>query len=97
MPHGGRWIVYVDNDPVLLAHARALLTGGPQGATGYIDADLRETQKILDNAAQTLDFSQPVAVMMMAVLQHIPDEDDPYHLVAMASPAALWGGVALKR
>ena len=75
-------IVYVDNDPVVLAHARALLTGGPQGATGYIDADLRETQKILDNGAQTLDFSQPVGVIMMAVLQHIHDEDDPYHLVA---------------
>jgi trans-aconitate methyltransferase len=75
-------IVYGDNDPVVLAHARALLTGGPRGATGYIDADLRDTQKILDNAAQTLDFSQPVAVMMMAVLQHIRDEDDPYQLVA---------------
>ncbi len=81
-------IVYVDNDPVVLAHARALLTGGPQGATGYIDADLRETQKILDSAVQTLDFSQPVAVMMMAVLQHIHDEDDPYRIVT-----ALMGAV----
>jgi len=75
-------IVYVDNDPVVLAHARALLTSGPRGATAYIDADLRETGKILDGAAQTLDFSQPVAVMLMAILQHIPPVDDPYRIVA---------------
>jgi trans-aconitate methyltransferase len=75
-------IVYVDNDPVVLVHARTLLTGGPDGATDYIDADLRETGKILDGAAATLDFGQPVAVMMMAVLQHIPDADDPYQIVA---------------
>ena len=74
-------IVYVDNDPVVLAHARALLTSDPHGATDYIDADLRETGKILDAAARTLDFGQPVAVMMMAVLQHIPDDDDPYEIV----------------
>ncbi len=73
-------VVYVDNDPVVLAHARALLTSGPHGATAYINADLRNTGKILDDAARTLDFGQPVAVMMMAVLQHIPDDDDPYEI-----------------
>ncbi len=75
-------IVYVDNDPVVLVHARTLLTSGPHGATDYIDADLRETGKILDGAAATLDLGQPVAVMMIAVLQHIPDADDPYQIVA---------------
>jgi len=75
-------IVYVDNDPIVLAHARALLTSGPHGATSYIDADLRETGKITDDAARTLDFSQPVAVMLMAILQHIPADDDPYRIVA---------------
>ena len=68
-------VVYVDNDPIVLAHARALLTGHPAGATDYIDADLRDTGTILDAAARTLDFSQPVAVMLVGVLHCIPDED----------------------
>jgi hypothetical protein len=75
-------VVYVDNDPVVLAHARALLVGGSPGLTSYIDADLRDTGKILDAAAQTLDFSRPVAIMLMAILQHIDDTDDPYGIVA---------------
>jgi S-adenosyl methyltransferase len=75
-------VVYVDNDPIVLAHARALLTGAPEGATDYLDADLRDTGSILDRAAQTLDFSQPVAVMLMAILHLIPDTDDPYGIVA---------------
>ena len=75
-------VVYVDNDPIVLAHARALLTGAPEGATDYLDADLRDTGAILDRAAQTLDFSQPVAVMLMAILHLIPDTDDPYGIVA---------------
>jgi hypothetical protein len=75
-------IVYVDNDPVVLIHARALLTSGPAGATDYIDADLREPERILAGAAQLLDFSRPVAVMLMAILQHLSDEDDPYRVVA---------------
>jgi hypothetical protein len=75
-------IAYVDKDPVVLAHARALLTSGPLGATAYIDADLREPSAILDGAAQALDFSRPVAVLLMAVLHLIGDEDDPYRLVA---------------
>ncbi len=75
-------VVYVDNDPVVLAHARALLTSGPAGQTSYIDADLRETGKILAAAAETLDFSRPVAIMLMAILQHIAEDDDPYQIVA---------------
>ncbi len=75
-------VVYSDNDPVVLAHARALLTSGPQGATAYIDADLRNPEKILGPAGRLLDFGQPVAVMLVAVLQFIPDEHDPYGIVA---------------
>jgi S-adenosyl methyltransferase len=81
-------VVYVDNDPIVLAHARALLTGAPEGATDYLDADLRDTATILDQAAQTLDFSQPVAVVLMAILHLIPDSDDPYGIVARLTGAA---------
>ncbi len=66
-------IVYVDNDPMVLTHARALLTSNPEGACDYIDADLREPEKILSGAAQTLDFTQPVALLLLGVLHHIPD------------------------
>jgi SAM-dependent methyltransferase len=75
-------IVYVDNDPVVLAHARALLTSGPAGGTAYIDADLRETRRIIGGAARALDFSRPVAVVLTAVLQHIVDDDDARRIVA---------------
>ena len=75
-------IVYVDNDPIVLAHARALLTSTPQGATAYVQADLRDPGKILREAAATLDFSQPVAVMLLMILQYIPDPDDPWGIVA---------------
>jgi hypothetical protein len=71
-------IVYVDNDPMVLAHARALLKSDPRGTTAYIDADIRNIGVILADAARWLDFSQPVAVVLMAVLQFIPDEDDPH-------------------
>jgi hypothetical protein len=70
-------IVYVDNDPIVLAHARALLDSAPEGATAYIEADLRDTAAILREAGRTLDLSQPVALMMLAVLHFIPDDDDP--------------------
>ena len=75
-------VVYVDNDPIVLLHARTLLASSPQGATAYIDADFRDTGKILAEAAGVLDFSQPVAVMMLGLLHCIPDEDDPAALVA---------------
>src|SRR5882724_10813124 len=69
-------IVYVDNDPLVLSYARALLTSTPEGTTRYIDADLHDPDKILAGAAGTLDFSQPVAVIMLGILGHIPDSDD---------------------
>ena len=75
-------VVYVDNDPVVLAHARALLTSGPHGVTSYVDADLRDTGRVLSAAAGTLDFSRPVAVMLMAILQHVGDAENPYAIVA---------------
>jgi S-adenosyl methyltransferase len=67
-------IVYVDHDPVVLSHARALLTSTPEGACAYIDADLRDPEAILAAAADTLDFSQPVAVMLIAVMHFIGDD-----------------------
>jgi hypothetical protein len=69
-------IVYVDNDPVVLAHARALLTSTGEGRTAYIDADLHDPDKILEGAAQTLDFTQPVALMLMGILGHVIDDDE---------------------
>jgi hypothetical protein len=75
-------IVYVDNDPIVLTHARALLTSDPAGVTDYIDADLREPEQILARAAQVLDYGRPVGVMLMAILQHLHTEDDPYQVVA---------------
>jgi hypothetical protein len=75
-------VVYVDNDPIVLAHARALLTSDPRGATACIDADLRDTDVILAGAQRQLDFAKPVAVVLMAILQFIPDEDEPRAIVA---------------
>jgi O-methyltransferase involved in polyketide biosynthesis len=74
-------IVYVDNDPIVLVHARALLTGTPEGATDYIDADLRDPDTILQQAARTLDFSQPIAIMLMGILGHIADDDQAQSIV----------------
>ncbi len=75
-------VVYVDYDPIVLAHARALLTSGGPGATDYIHADLRDTPAILGRAAQLLHFSKPVAVTLIAILHAIPDSDDPHAIVA---------------
>ena len=75
-------VVYVDYDPVVLAHARALLTSGKTGATQYIDADLRDTGAILGQAGQLLDLSQPVAVTLLMLLHVIPDSEDPHAIVA---------------
>jgi S-adenosyl methyltransferase len=74
-------IVYVDNDPLVLVHARALLTSTPEGACDYIDADLREPDKILAEAAKTLDFSRPVAIMMLGIAGQIPDSDHPESII----------------
>jgi len=86
-------VVYVDNDPMVLTHARALLTSTPRGATSYLDADLREPDKILAAAADLLDFNQPVAVLLIGILQLIPDADDPHAIVARlvdAVPPGSW-------
>jgi O-methyltransferase involved in polyketide biosynthesis len=74
-------IVYVDNDPIVLTHARALLTSTPEGATDYIDADLRDTDTILPQAARTLDFTQPIAIMLMGILGHIAEDEQAQSIV----------------
>lgn len=77
----GTRVVYVDNDPLVLAHAQALLTSSPEGATRYVEADVRQPEEILRAAAGTLDFDRPVAVMLMGVLAHVPDYDEARALV----------------
>jgi hypothetical protein len=74
-------IVYVDNDPLVLAHARALLTSRPEGACDYIDADVRDPDAILSAAADTLDFGQPVALMMLGIMGHIGSDDEASSIV----------------
>jgi hypothetical protein len=86
-------VVYVDNDPLVLAHARALLTSVPEDATAYLDADAREPDKILAGAAGLLDFGRPVAVLLIGLLQLIPDADSPHAIVARlveAVPSGSW-------
>jgi SAM-dependent methyltransferase len=80
-------VVYVDFDPVVLAHARALLVSHAAGATDYIDSDLRDTGTILTQARRLLDFSKPVAVTLIAILHAIPDADDPHAIVATVMDA----------
>src|SRR6185437_14494565 len=77
-------VVYVDNDPMVLAHARALLTSTPEGRTAYIHADLKEPRKILDDplTREVLDFGQPVGLILLAVLHFLQDEDKPAEIVA---------------
>jgi hypothetical protein len=79
---GDARVAYVDNDPIVLTHARALLTSTPEGATAYLDADLRDPAAILRQARPTLDFGQPVALMLLIILHLIPDANDPYGIVA---------------
>ncbi len=73
-------IVYVDNDPIVLSHSRALLRSNRRGRCAYIDADAQDVGQVLAGAARTLDFGQPVAVIMLGLLHYIPDADDPYSL-----------------
>jgi hypothetical protein len=80
-------VVYVDYDPIVLAHARALLTSHQAGVTEYIDADLRNTGTILTQAARLLDFAKPVAVTLLMVLHVLPDSDDPRAIVAKVMDA----------
>ena len=74
-------VLYMDNDPVVFAHARGLLSSGPHGRTTYLSTDLRDTGKVLGEAARMLDLSQPVALVLMSVLQFIPDAEDPWKIV----------------
>jgi SAM-dependent methyltransferase len=74
-------IVYVDHDPLVLVHARALLVGTPEGATNYVDADVREPQKILDAARETLDFTQPIGLIMLGIMGNVADLDEAYAIV----------------
>jgi hypothetical protein len=75
-------VVYVDNDPLVLAHARALLTSSPEGVTAYLDADLEDTDRILEEAAATLDFSRPVGIVLLAILHYIPDLAEARRIVS---------------
>ncbi|MGW7432973.1 SAM-dependent methyltransferase [Streptomyces sp. NPDC054861] len=74
-------VVYVDNDPIVLTHARALLTSSPEGATEYVDADARQPERILEAAARTLDLGEPVAVMMLGILNFVLDTDEARSVV----------------
>lgn len=74
-------IVYVDNDPLVLAHAHQLLRSGPQGSTTFLLRDLHQPGEILAAATDLLDFSQPIAVMLVGILHYVADEDDPYGIV----------------
>ncbi|SRR5579875_1101623 len=75
-------VVYVDNDPIVLVHARALLASGPHGTTQYIDGDVRQPDAILREAARTLDFSRPVALMLLGIMHLIQDSEQPYRITA---------------
>lgn len=74
-------IVYVDNDPLVLAHARALLTSSPEGATAYLEADLRRPDEIIAAAARTLDFTEPVAVMLLGIMHFVGDDDELQRII----------------
>jgi len=82
-------VVYVDNDPVVLVHARALLTSDPPGATAYVEADVRDPARILTAAARTLRFTQPAALMLLGILGHIGSDEE-----AASVAKALLGGLA---
>jgi len=88
-------VVYVDNDPVAVSHARALLVGSGTGMTDCLDVDLRDTGEILEGAARALDFGRPVAVLLSAVLDFIPDADDPWAIVARLRDAVAPGSYFL--
>lgn len=89
----GSKVVYVDNDPIVLLHARALLTGTPQGATAYLDADVRDPGSVLAQAAETLDLAEPVALMLLAILQLLPDDANPHVIVERLMDGLIEPGV----
>ncbi|WP_431953002.1 SAM-dependent methyltransferase [Nocardia lijiangensis] len=82
-------IVYVDNDPIVLVHARTLLDSSPEGATAYLDADLRDPDRILTHPdlTGTLDPTEPIALMLVAIMHFITDDEAPYGLVRQLSEA----------
>src|SRR5258708_2122145 len=80
-------VVYVDSDPIVMAHAQALLASTEEGSCDYLQADLRDTEYILSEAARTLDLTQPVALLLLAVLHFIPDADEPAQIVATLTRA----------
>jgi hypothetical protein len=86
-------VAYVDNDTIVMVHARALLTSTPEGMTTYIEADLREPRTILDHpdVAKVLDFSRPVGIIIIGTLMHIRDEDDPWGAVKQFTDATCPG------
>jgi S-adenosyl methyltransferase len=84
-------IVYVDNDPLVLVHARALLTSAAEGVTDYLDADFREPDQIIAAAKRTLDFSNPVAVLLLGILGHFPDDDEVAALIGHLMAATVPG------
>lgn len=82
-------VVYVDRDPIVLAHAHQLLRGTPEGSTTYVFGELREPGAILDAAAGTLDFSRPVAVMLFGILHFFSDAEDPRGVVGAMGPGRI--------
>src|SRR5215469_16993503 len=74
-------IVYVDNDPLVLVHARALLTSSLEGASDYVDADLHDTARIMSEAARTLDFTKPIALILNGIMGHVEDDDEAHSCV----------------
>jgi O-methyltransferase involved in polyketide biosynthesis len=84
-------IVYVDNDPIVLSHAKALLKSNPKGACAYIDADLRDPDAIVAAAADTLDFGQPVAVMLIAVMHFVGDDAQAGAIISRLTAACVPG------
>jgi hypothetical protein len=88
-------VVFVDNDPIVASHARALLIGRGPGTTDYLHLDLRDTSAILAGAAKTLDFRRPIVVLLSAILDFIPDADDPWGIVARLHAALAPGSYVL--
>jgi hypothetical protein len=88
-------IVYVDNDPMVLLHAQALLSSNPEGRTAYVESDLRDTSAIISEASRTLDFGAPIALMLLIIVHLIPDSDDPYGMRDRAAVTRFFGGLEL--
>jgi O-methyltransferase involved in polyketide biosynthesis len=96
--HPSARVVYVDNDPIVLVHARALLTSTPEGKTSYVDADLFKPDGILNapELRDTLDLSQPVALTLIAVIQYVMEEDEAHHIIArLTEPLAPGSALAI--